>query len=53
MGEIAALFRVSAKKGSKPKVLRIDSEGNKRTDEEIDFVVVDGETVDGKFWELT
>jgi mannose-6-phosphate isomerase-like protein (cupin superfamily) len=48
-----ALFRVSAKKGAKPKVLRVDSEGNKRTDEETDFVVVDGETVEGKFWELT
>jgi mannose-6-phosphate isomerase-like protein (cupin superfamily) len=48
-----ALFRVSAKKGTKPKVLRVDSEGNKRTDEEIDFVVVDGETVEGKFWELS
>jgi hypothetical protein len=48
-----ALLRVSAKKGTKPKVLRVDSEGNKRSDEEIDFVVVDGETVEGKFWELT
>ena len=48
-----ALFRVSAKKGTKPKVLRVDSEGNKRTDEEIDFVVVDGEIVEGRFWELT
>jgi mannose-6-phosphate isomerase-like protein (cupin superfamily) len=48
-----ALFRVSAKKGNKPKVLRVDTEGNQRTDEEIDYVVVDGEKVDGKFWELT
>jgi hypothetical protein len=46
-----ALFRVSAKK-SQPKVLRVDAEGNKRTQEEIDFVVVDGQVVEGKFWEL-
>jgi mannose-6-phosphate isomerase-like protein (cupin superfamily) len=46
-----ALFRVSAKK-SQPKVLRVDAEGNKRTEEEIDFVVVDGQVVEGKFWEL-
>jgi len=47
-----ALFRVNAKKGNKPKVVRVDAEGNKRLDEEIDFIVVDGEVVDGKFWEL-
>ena len=47
-----ALFRVSAKKGNKPKVLRVDNEGNKRTDEEIDFVVVDGQVVEGQFWEM-
>jgi hypothetical protein len=47
-----ALFRVSAKKGNKPKVLRVDNEGNKRTDEEVDFVVVDGQVVDGQFWEM-
>jgi mannose-6-phosphate isomerase-like protein (cupin superfamily) len=44
-----ALFRVSAKKGNKPAVLRVDSEGNKRTDEEVDFVVVDGQVVGGRF----
>ena len=38
-----ALFRVSAKKGAKPKVLRVDSEGNKRTDEEIDLGEAFGE----------
>jgi hypothetical protein len=43
---------VSAKKGYQPKVLRVDSEGNKRTDEEIDFVVVDGQVVEGRFWEM-
>src|ERR671910_2546017 len=48
-----ALFRVSAKKGTNPKVLRVDSEGNKPTDQEIDFVVVAGGTGEGKFWELT
>jgi mannose-6-phosphate isomerase-like protein (cupin superfamily) len=48
-----ALFRVSAKKGNKPKVVRVDSEGNRRTDEEIDFIVVDGEIVEGKFWEMS
>jgi mannose-6-phosphate isomerase-like protein (cupin superfamily) len=47
-----ALFRVSAKKGNKPKVTRVDSEGNRRTDEEIDFIVVDGEVVEGQFWEM-
>ena len=47
-----ALFRVSAKKGNKPKVVRVDAEGNKRADEEIDFVVVDGQVVEGQFWEL-
>jgi len=47
-----ALFRVSAKKGNKPKVLRIDNEGHQRTDEEVDFVVVDGQVVEGQFWEL-
>jgi mannose-6-phosphate isomerase-like protein (cupin superfamily) len=48
-----ALFRVSAKKGNKPKVVRVDTEGNRRTDEENEFIVVDGSTVEGKFWELT
>jgi hypothetical protein len=43
---------VSAKKGNKPKVVRVDAEGNKRADEEIDFVVVDGQVVEGRFWEL-
>ena len=47
-----ALFRVSAKKGNNPKVLRIDSEGNKRTDEETEFVVVDGSAIEGKYWEF-
>lgn len=47
-----ALFRVSAKKGNKPKVTRVDSEGNRRTDEEIVFIVVDGEVVEGQFWEM-
>ena len=47
-----ALLRVSAKKGNKPKVTRVDSEGNRRTDEEIDFIVVDGEVVEGQFWEM-
>jgi hypothetical protein len=44
---------VSAKKGNKPKVTRVDNDGNRRTDEEIDFIVVDGEVVEGKFWEMT
>jgi hypothetical protein len=44
---------VSAKKGNKPKVVRVDAEGNRRTDEEIDFIVVDGQVVEGQFWELT
>jgi mannose-6-phosphate isomerase-like protein (cupin superfamily) len=48
-----ALFRVSAKKGNNPKVVRVDNEGNRRTEEENDFIVVDGTTVEGKFWELT
>jgi hypothetical protein len=30
----------------------VDAEGNKRADEEIDFVVVDGQVVEGRFWEL-
>jgi mannose-6-phosphate isomerase-like protein (cupin superfamily) len=47
-----ALFRVSAKKGNKPKVVRVDSEGNRRTEEENEFIVVDGTTVEGKFWEM-
>jgi mannose-6-phosphate isomerase-like protein (cupin superfamily) len=47
-----ALFRVSAKKGN-PKVVRIDAEGNKRTEEENEFVVVDGTAVEGRYWELT
>ena len=47
-----ALFRVSAKKGNKPKVLRVDQEGNQRTDEEVDFAVVDGQVIDGQFWEM-
>jgi mannose-6-phosphate isomerase-like protein (cupin superfamily) len=47
-----ALFRVNAKKGNKPKVVRVDAEGNKRVDEEIDFIVVDGEVVEGQFWEM-
>ena len=47
-----ALFRVSAKKGNKPKVVRVDAEGNRRTEEESEFIVVDGTTVEGKFWEL-
>jgi oxalate decarboxylase/phosphoglucose isomerase-like protein (cupin superfamily) len=48
-----ALFRVSAKKGNKPKVVRVDTEGNRRTEEENEFIVVDGTTVEGKFWELS
>src|SRR5690242_1247380 len=48
-----ALFRVSAKTGTKPKAVRIDSEGNKRSEEETDFVVVDGEVVTEKFWEFS
>ena len=47
-----ALFRVSAKK-SKPKVLRVDAEGNQRTEEENEFVVVDGKAIEGRFWQLT
>src|ERR1041384_8108243 len=47
-----ALFRVNAKKGNKPKVVRVDAEGNKRLDEEIDFIVIDGEVVEGQFWEM-
>ena len=47
-----ALFRVSAKKGNKPKVVRVDAEGNRRQDEEIDFVVVDGQVVEGQYWEM-
>jgi mannose-6-phosphate isomerase-like protein (cupin superfamily) len=47
-----ALFRVSAKKGNKPKVVRVDAEGNRRTDEEVDFVVVDGQVVEGQYWEF-
>jgi transketolase N-terminal domain/subunit len=33
-------------------VVRVDAEGNKRLDEEIDFIVVDGEVVEGQFWEM-
>jgi mannose-6-phosphate isomerase-like protein (cupin superfamily) len=47
-----ALFRVSAKKGN-PKVVRIDAEGNKRTEPENEYVAVDGEPIEGKFWQLT
>jgi mannose-6-phosphate isomerase-like protein (cupin superfamily) len=47
-----ALFRVSAKK-SNPKIVRVDAEGNKRTEEENEYVVVDGSTVEGKYWQLT
>jgi mannose-6-phosphate isomerase-like protein (cupin superfamily) len=47
-----ALFRVNAKKGNKPKLVRVDAEGNKRLDEEIDFIVVDGKVVEGQFWEM-
>lgn len=47
-----ALLRFSARK-SRPKVVRIDAEGNKRTEEENDYVAVDGEPVEGKYWELT
>jgi hypothetical protein len=46
------LFRVSAKKGN-PKVVRVDAEGNKRTEEESDYIVVDGSAVEGQYWELT
>ena len=48
-----ALFRVSAKKGNKPKAVRVDTEGNRRTEEENEFIVVDGTTVEGRFWELS
>jgi len=47
-----ALFRVSAKKGNKPKAVRVDTEGNKRSDEEVDFIVVDGQVVEGQYWEM-
>jgi mannose-6-phosphate isomerase-like protein (cupin superfamily) len=47
-----ALFRVSAKK-SNPKVVRVDADGNKRTEEENDYIVVDGAVVEGKYWELS
>jgi hypothetical protein len=43
---------VSAKKGN-PKVVRIDAEGNKRTEPENEYVAVDGEPIEGKFWQLT
>jgi mannose-6-phosphate isomerase-like protein (cupin superfamily) len=46
-----ALFRVSAKKGN-PKVVRVDAEGNKRTEEESEYFVVDGAAIQGKYWEL-
>jgi mannose-6-phosphate isomerase-like protein (cupin superfamily) len=46
-----ALFRVSAKKSS-PRVVRVDAEGNKRTEEENEYVVVDGSAIEGKYWEL-
>ncbi|HXG51914.1 MAG TPA: cupin domain-containing protein [candidate division Zixibacteria bacterium] len=47
-----ALLRVSAKKGS-PAFVRVDVEGNRRTEEENDFVVVDGTTIEGEFWEMS
>ncbi|MGH7827594.1 MAG: cupin domain-containing protein [Candidatus Binatia bacterium] len=46
-----ALLRTSARK-SRPKVLRVDAEGNQRTDEESDYAVVDGTPIEGKFWQL-
>jgi hypothetical protein len=43
---------VSAKKGNKPKAVRVDTEGNRRANEEMDFIVVDGQVVEGQFWEM-
>ena len=47
-----ALFRVSAKKGNKPKVVRVDTEGNRRTRKRTSLLSSMGTTVEGKFWEL-
>ncbi|HEY3306195.1 MAG TPA: cupin domain-containing protein [Candidatus Binatia bacterium] len=45
------LLRFSARK-AKPAVTRIDSAGRTRSEDSTEFVHVDGDTVDGKFWQL-
>lgn len=47
-----ALLRFSALKGN-PKVKRIDALGRKREDYEQDYVAVDGEPIEGQYWEFS
>lgn len=45
------LLRFSARK-AKPAVTRIDNTGRIRSDDSTEYIHVDGDTVDGKFWKL-
>jgi mannose-6-phosphate isomerase-like protein (cupin superfamily) len=45
------LLRFSARK-AKPTVTRIDTAGRTRSEDSTEYVHVDGDTVDGKFWKL-
>lgn len=46
------LLRFSARK-AKPQVTRIDTAGRTRSEDSTEYVHVDGELVDGKFWRLS
>lgn len=46
-----ALYRVSART-SKPKIRRVDVEGNQRDEDEEGYQHVDGEPIAGQFWEM-
>jgi len=48
-----ALLRFAAYKADRKEVKRIEEGGNKRTDDETDYVCVDGSPVEGQEWTLT
>jgi len=50
-GKPLALLRVSAWK-EKPKVVRVDVTGRTRGEDPTDYVHVDGNPIEGQFWEM-
>ena len=46
-----ALLRISALEG-KPEFTRMDTQGNRRTEVENTYITVDGEPINGQFWEM-
>ena len=49
-----ALLRFAAYKADRKDVRRVDATGeNSRTDDEMDYICVDGDPIDGQEWTLT